>query len=148
VVNGRHYALQTRWLADLTPDIISAMVAAGASRTSPFSFITLHHFHGAGTQVAPDATAFGLRREHFLMEIVAAWDPGEKEDSAVHRQWVSDLSSVIAPLALPGGYPNFLTPDQQSAKTRGENGRQGGGAIHAERDDDKSGRAKPAHATG
>jgi hypothetical protein len=47
------------------------------------------------------------------MEIVAAWDPGEKEDGAVHRQWISDLSSVIAPLALPGGYPNFLTPDDR-----------------------------------
>ena len=57
------------------------MVATGAGRTSPFSFIALHHFHGAGTQVAPDATAFGLRRKHFLMEIVAAWDPGEKEDT-------------------------------------------------------------------
>jgi hypothetical protein len=113
VVDGRHYALRTRWLADLTPDFISAVVAAGAARTSPLSFIALHHFRGAGTQVAPDATAFGLRREHFLMEIVAAWDPSEKEDGAVHWQWVSDLSSVIAPLALPGGYPNFLTPDNR-----------------------------------
>jgi hypothetical protein len=80
VVDGRYYALQTRWLADLTPDIISAVVAAGAARTSPLSFIALHHFHGPGTQVAPDATAFGLRREHFLLEIVAAWDTTSKED--------------------------------------------------------------------
>jgi acyl-CoA thioester hydrolase len=29
VINGRHYALQTRWVADLTPEIISAVVAAG-----------------------------------------------------------------------------------------------------------------------
>jgi hypothetical protein len=113
VVDGRHYALQTRWLARLSPDIISAVVAAGAARTSPLSFIALHHFHGPGTQVAPDATAFGLRREHFLMEIVAAWDPSGKEDGAVHRQWVSDLSSILAPLSLPGGYPNFLTRDDR-----------------------------------
>ena len=111
VVDGRHYALKTRWLADLTPDIISAVIAAGAARTSSLSFIAVHHFHGAGTQVAPDATAFGLRRNHFLMEIVAAWDPVGKENGAIHRQWVSDLSSVLAPLALPGGYPNFLTLD-------------------------------------
>jgi len=45
------------------------------------------------------------------MEIVAAWDPTGKENGAIHRQWVSDLSSVLAPLALPGGYPNFLTLD-------------------------------------
>ena len=47
------------------------------------------------------------------MEIVAAWDPSGNEDGAVHRQWVCDLSSAIAPLALPGGYPNFLTPDNR-----------------------------------
>jgi Berberine and berberine like len=109
-LEGRHYAVKTRWLADLTPEIISAVVSAGATRTSSFSVIALHHFHGPGAQVAPDATAFGLRREHFLMEIVAAWDPSWKEDGAVHRQWASDLSSLLAPLALPGGYPNFLTP--------------------------------------
>jgi FAD/FMN-containing dehydrogenase len=113
VVNGRFYALKTHWLADLTPDVISTVAATGAARTSPLSFIALHHFHGVGTQVAPDATAFGLRREHFLMEIVAAWDPSGNEDGAVHRQWVCDLSSAIAPLALPGGYPNFLTPDNR-----------------------------------
>jgi hypothetical protein len=95
-LEGRHYAVKTRWLADLTPEIISAVVSAGATRTSSFSVIALHHFHGPGAQVAPDATAFGLRREHFLMEIVAAWDPSWKEDGAVHRQWASDLSSLLA----------------------------------------------------
>jgi hypothetical protein len=77
------------------------------------SFIALHHFHGPGTQVALDATAFGLRRKHFLLEIVAAWDPTSTEGSALHRRWVSDLSSVLAPIALPGGYPNFLTSDDR-----------------------------------
>ena len=37
VVKGRHYAVKTRWLADLTPDIISAVVAAGVTRTSSLS---------------------------------------------------------------------------------------------------------------
>lgn len=110
VVNGRHYELQTRWLADLTPEIRSAIATAGAARTSPLSFIALHHFHGAGTRIAPDATAFSMRRDHFMIEIVAAWEPGSQTEDDVHRQWVSDLSSVLAPLALPGGYANFLTP--------------------------------------
>ena len=108
---GRHYALKTRWLAELTPEIISEVVAAGTRRTSPFSMIALHHFHGPGTQIPVGATAFGLRQEHFLMEIIAAWDPNEKSESDAHRKWASDLFSVLAPHALPGGYPNFLTAD-------------------------------------
>lgn len=109
VVNGRHYKLQTRWLADLTPQIISAIVTAGAERTSPLSFIAIHHLHGAGTRVAPDATAFAMRRDHYMIEIVAAWEPSSKTEAATHCQWVSDFSSALAPLALPGGYANFLT---------------------------------------
>jgi hypothetical protein len=110
---GCHYAVKTRWLADLTPEIISAVVAADTARTSPASFIALHHFHGPGTEIAPDATAFGLRRKHFLMEIIAAWEPNRKEDGTVHRHWASDLFSALTPHALPGGYPNFLTQDDR-----------------------------------
>ena len=109
--DGRHYALRTLWLDDLTPDVISAAVAAGAVRTSPHSFMVFQHFHGPGTRVAPDATAFGLRRTHFMMEIGAAWEPGAEAEGTPHRQWASDLSSSLAPLSLPGGYANFLTPD-------------------------------------
>lgn len=46
-----------------------------------------------------------------MIEIVAAWEPRPQAEGAVHRQWASDLSSVLAPLALPGGYANFLAPD-------------------------------------
>ena len=68
---------------------------------------------GRAHRLTPDATAFGLRQQHFLMEIVAAWDPNATEDSAVHHQWVSDLFSILAPHALPGGYPNFLTSEDR-----------------------------------
>ncbi len=49
--SGLHYAVQTRWLADLTPEVISGITKAGGERTSPLSLIALHHFHGAGTRV-------------------------------------------------------------------------------------------------
>jgi FAD/FMN-containing dehydrogenase len=121
--DGLHYAVQTRWLADLTPEIISAITKAGQERTSPLSLIALHHFHGAGTRVPAGATAFNLRRAHFLMEIVAVWDPSSHRDGALHRQWVSGVSARVAPHALLGGYPNFLTRDahEQVAAAYGDN---------------------------
>jgi len=112
VVNGRHYALQTRWVSALTSSVISSLIAAGSTRTSPFTVIALHHFHGAATRIPLDATAFGLRREHFLVEIIAAWEPDAQKDRAtVHRQWAQTISQTLAPLALPGGYANLLGPD-------------------------------------
>ena len=111
VVDGRHYAVETRWLPKLTPDAISSIVAAGGKRTSPFTMIALHHFHGAATRVPENATAFGLRKNHFLVEIIAAWEPGLTDDGATHRQWAKNLGQNLAPAALPGGYANLLGPD-------------------------------------
>jgi FAD/FMN-containing dehydrogenase len=112
VMNGRHYALQTRWVPELTPNVISALIAGGGNRSSPFSAIVLHHFHGAATRVPSEATAFGVRREHFLVEFIAAWEPDASDNGAVHRRWAETLSQTLAPAALPGGYANILGPDR------------------------------------
>jgi hypothetical protein len=72
IVNGRYCAMKTRWLFELTPTV---SVAAGSARTSPMSMIVLHRLRGTATRVSPTATAFGMRREHFMLEIIAAWDP-------------------------------------------------------------------------
>jgi FAD/FMN-containing dehydrogenase len=122
VVNGRHYAVQTRWVSALTPEVISTLIAWGINRTSPFTAIALHHFHGAATRVPVDATAFGLRREHFLVEAIAAWEPGAQVDSTTHRQWAQNLSQALAPVALAGGYPNLLGPEERDRIVLGYGG--------------------------
>ena len=81
---GRHYAVRTRNVANLTPDVILALVRAGAGMTSPFSGITVRHFHGHGTRIPAADTAFGIRREHFVVEVVAGWSPGD-HDAVLHR---------------------------------------------------------------
>jgi FAD/FMN-containing dehydrogenase len=126
VANGRHYASQTRWLSHLTSEVISAIVAASSTRTSPLSMIALHYSHGAMTRLAGEATAFGMRQRHFMLEIIPAWEPCSNEYSAVHRRWASDLASTLAPLSMPGGYANFLAPDdhEQIASAYGNNARR------------------------
>jgi FAD/FMN-containing dehydrogenase len=49
IVRGRHYEMSTRNLPTLTPDAIDVVLNAGSSRTSDFSGISIHHFHGAAT---------------------------------------------------------------------------------------------------
>jgi FAD/FMN-containing dehydrogenase len=72
--------------------------------------------------MAPDGTAFGPRREHFMIEIVAGWKP-DGDDGAAHRRWAQDLWQSLAPFALPGGYANLLGPDdrEQAAGAYGGN---------------------------
>ena len=110
VVNGRHYALATRWLPALTDDTAAMLTAAAAGATSPLSAIAVHHFHGAAARVPDADTAFALRRDHLLVEILAAWEPSPHDDGTAHRAWAQDLSGHLAPYALPGGYPNLLGP--------------------------------------
>jgi FAD/FMN-containing dehydrogenase len=113
VISGRHYEIRNRWLPELTAEAVSMLIAAGRAMTSPFSIILLHHFRGAPMRVPPDATAFGLRREHFLIESIAAWEPEPIDRSAEHRRWAQNLSCALAPIALPGGYANLLGPDDR-----------------------------------
>ena len=105
---GRHHAMRTRSVPALTPGVVGALVAAGESRTSPLSGVVVHHFHGAAARVPDDATAFGERRDHLMVEIGAVWEPGPGEP---HRAWAGEVRSALAPSALPGGYPNLLRPE-------------------------------------
>jgi len=121
--DGCHWETRTRSLPALTPDAIRVITRAVADRTSPYSMVNWHHLHGAATRIPAEATAFGLRQEHFMLELVAAWDPN-RSNGAEHRQWAQDLWESLAPFALPGGYANFLvTRDREQVRDAyGSNG--------------------------
>src|SRR5215831_350233 len=87
---GCHWEGRTRWLPALTPGAISVITRAVAGRTSPYSMVNWQHFHGAATRIPAEEIAFGLRQEHFMVEIIAAWKPDGRNVSA-HRQWAHDL---------------------------------------------------------
>ena len=112
VVNGRHSAMRTRWLAQLDQHTAATLIAAASSATSPHSALAIHHFHGAATRVPTTATAFAQRDEHLLVEILAAWEPQPSDGAGTHRRWADALSDELADAALPGGYPNLLAPDE------------------------------------
>jgi FAD/FMN-containing dehydrogenase len=107
---GPHWEIRTRSLPALTDGAVDAMIAAKAR--APQCWVNWHHFHGAATRMAPDGAAFGQRREHFMVEIIAGWKP-DGDDGASQRRWAQDLLQSLAPFALPGGYANFLVPDDR-----------------------------------
>jgi hypothetical protein len=121
--DGCHWELRTRSLPALTPGAVDAIISAVAHKTSPHSLVNWHHFHGAATRIPADAIAFGLRQEHFMVEIIAGWEPDES-NGAAHRQWAQDLCESLAPFALPGGYANMLAPHdrEQARDAYGSNG--------------------------
>jgi hypothetical protein len=45
------------------------------------------------------------------VEVICCWNPTSEKKSQHHRQLAEDLSKTLAPMALPGGYPNMLGAD-------------------------------------
>jgi FAD/FMN-containing dehydrogenase len=121
VVAGRHYGMRTRTVHDYSPGVIAALIKAGDTKTSPFSGVYLHHFHGAATRVRDDATAFGIRHAHYMVEVLAAWEPDDAPRN--QRAWADSIASDLTPHAIPGGYANLLGPNDhdQAADAYGPN---------------------------
>src|SRR5262249_31072092 len=102
---------------DLGAASIDAMLAAIATRPSPGCAIVTHEFRGAAARVPIGATAFGLRSQHVLIELIAT--AGDDEGSAAaHPDSANRVSRELAPLALPASYVNLLAagdPDRVRA---------------------------------
>ena len=109
MVDGNHYLLRSRWLADVSPAAAEVLADAAARITSPYSALIVNRFHGAATRVEPDATAFAQRAPHQAIEVIAAWPAADSP--ARHRAWADSVVAALDPVALPGGYPNLLGPD-------------------------------------
>jgi FAD/FMN-containing dehydrogenase len=118
---GRHCEMRTRTVATLNQGAVQAIIRAGDTRTSRFSGVVVHHFHGAATRVPVTRTAFGRREPHHVIELLAAWHG--TEDGTDHHRWIQTAYQTLEPYALAGGYPNLIGPGQadQAEKSYGPN---------------------------
>jgi hypothetical protein len=124
LVNEQRVFMDTCWLPGLDNDTIDVFIQAMESVVSPGCALFTHEFKGAASRVPEGATAFGLRCDHVLVEILATFvDRSDKEEEQRHRQWARATRQAFAPMALPGGYPNFLVGDDldRLAKSYGPN---------------------------
>ena len=124
IVNGQRVIMDTCWLPALDSGGISVFLQKMETAVSPGCAVFTHEFKGAASRVPAEATAFGLRGDHVLVEIFATFvDRSDKEEKQRHRQWVRATREAFASMALPGGYPNFLLADDADrvAKSYGPN---------------------------
>jgi hypothetical protein len=124
IVDGQRVFMETCWLPALERDSVGAFTQAMAAAVSPGCAILTHAFRGAASRVLADATAFGLRRDHVLIEILASFPAGsDSAEEQRHWQWAQTALRGFAAAALPGGYPNLLpaTDPRRAAQSYGEN---------------------------
>jgi len=106
--DGQRTFMETSWLPALDSGSADAFIGAMAAAVSPGCAVFTHEFKSAATKVTAESTAFGLRREHVLVEILAAFaDPagevgrtaspmGSSHSSGLRSDgasgWISELS--------------------------------------------------------
>src|SRR5262245_47579738 len=119
---GRTF-METCWLPSLDRRSIDALIRAMEMAVSPGFAIFTHEFRGAASRGLVEATAFGLRRDHVLIEILATFvDRSDEVEEQRHRQWIRATLRAFDAMALPGGYPNFLPQGDadRAAKSYGD----------------------------
>jgi FAD/FMN-containing dehydrogenase len=108
VADGLRVFIDNCWLPALDGDSIDTFISAMRNAVSPGCAILTHDFKGAASRVPVDATAFGLRRDHILVEILAMLPGGsDPDDERRHQQWIRCTREAFRH-ALPGGYANLL----------------------------------------
>jgi FAD/FMN-containing dehydrogenase len=109
IVNGQRVFMETCWVPALDTGSIDIFIQAMETAVSPGCAVFTHEFKGAAARVPAEATAFGLRRDHVLVEILAAFvDRSDRLEEQRHHQWTRATLQAFNAIALPGGYPNFL----------------------------------------
>lgn len=115
---GHDYAYHAEALPHLSDEALDVAIAFGSSRPSPLSTVVFYQIHGAAMRVDPAETAFALRHDHSILEMIAQWAEGEAQP---HTEWVQRFERAIKPFAEEGVYVNFLT-DEGEARIRASYG--------------------------
>ena len=126
LVNGQREIMETCWLPALDGKSIDVFVRAMEMAVSFGCAIFTHEFKGAASRVPEEETAFGLRRDHILIEILAGFvDRSDELEERQYQDWVRTTRQRFEAMALPGAYPNLLAAgDNRAAKSYGANAKR------------------------
>jgi FAD/FMN-containing dehydrogenase len=103
---GRQHYWKSSYLKHLSDEAIEVMLRFVAEMPSPLSGVGLQQMHGAASRVAPDATAFPHRDEHYDFLILSQWtDPSDSEENI---RWTRTFFEAMEPFFEEGVYVNNL----------------------------------------
>ncbi len=110
---GLYSYWKSDFVSDLSEQVIALHLEHGRGVPTVHSGMHIYPIDGAVHDVAPDATAFGVRDARFAVNIVGLWpDPSDTESN---RAWVRDYYEAIHPYSgYEGGYTNFMEAEDQA----------------------------------
>ena len=110
---GVNYYFKCPFLREITDDAIRVIIEAAGSAPTEQSQVILEHMHGAASRVPATQTAFGLRRVHYSINIVAGWTDVRLPTSA--SLGPRGLSSQLESFGASDAYVNYLGEEGAAA---------------------------------
>jgi hypothetical protein len=122
LTDGLRVFMNSCWLPALDGESIDLAIQAMEGAGLGCAIFT-HEFRGAASRIPEGATAFGLRRDHVLIDFLAAFpDRSDLLEEGRYRQWTRTAREVFDGKSLPGGYPNLLAPGDYERAERSYGG--------------------------
>jgi len=110
---GRHYYFKCPFLCELTDETIRTIIDYAAQMPTEESQVVIEHMHGAASRVPTEQTAFGLRRVHYSINIMAGWSDVAMAEKSI--EWAQGLASALSAFGTSDAYVNYLGDEGSSA---------------------------------
>lgn len=96
---GWHYYWKSSEVAEVSADLVGAIVDATEGRTSPRSYTIVFQLGGAISDVPEGGSAYPHRAAGFDVNVNAVWLPEEADAASEHVGWARSLFAEIEPAA-------------------------------------------------
>jgi FAD/FMN-containing dehydrogenase len=110
---GMNYYFKCPFLCELTDEAIQTIVEYSESLPTEQTQVVLEHMHGAASRVPATATAFGLRRTQYSINIMPAWNDPALADKCI--DWARGFASALEAFGASDSYVNYLGNEGASA---------------------------------
>jgi len=110
---GMSYYFKCPFLFELSDEAIRTIVDYSEDLPTEQTQIVLEHMHGVASRIPATATAFGLRRIQYSINIMPAWTDPSMAETCI--DWARGFASALEAFGASDAYVNYLDNDGASA---------------------------------
>jgi FAD/FMN-containing dehydrogenase len=112
---GARFYWKSHFLESLADGAIDALTAAFAACPSPMAQILIEGFHGAGTRVPVEATAYAMRAPGYNCLVLGEWADPAQDEACVG--WTRQTYEAVRPFMSARRYANYMDNDDAGQDT-------------------------------
>jgi FAD/FMN-containing dehydrogenase len=108
-----NYYFKCPFLCELSDQAIQTIVDYSENLPTEQTQVVLEHMHGVASRIPATATAFGLRRTQYSINIMPAWNDPALAETCI--DWARGFALALEAFGASDSYVNYLGNDGASA---------------------------------